>query len=480
MHAYVAQPGDVDIEQYDDTNSSTGAAFTPASMGFSSPTSQYWADAKIAAFKCWDAVLTTAELERERWTYLPKRYANIHLWSPFISDLEEYAADPPKSWTVNGTPTEESGPPIAWGSAIVLNLEADAGGESASISPSASVSPSASASPSASLSPSIAPDFGVTWGEETPAAAEEAQEWPRWRETKQISVVQQADNSADEALELDSSTTVSFASDTTTGNAIVVKGYAYNDGAAPGNLTVTDSKSNVYSYAVVEVGADTRQTIAYHLSPVMGAGHTVTIASTSSPDATGGVAVEVANLGALADASSDSGTGTTGTPGALDAHVGDWMIAGCGVSANDPGNATWTGSSEICDNAYNVTNTKTETADGANNPSWTFTSDAWLITLARFSPGDNGPITITGDADWGKASIDEGVPILGNVLDLGDASTRTFEVEQNKYGTGDTGTVYIRGSATTFDQFDGLPVWIEYTAPTEQSWRYVQLRQDNP
>ena len=86
-------------------------------------------------------------------------------------------------------------------------------------------------------------------------------------------------------------------------------------------------------------------------------------------------------------------------------------------------------------------------------------------------------IDVTGDADWGKAEVWDGTPALGDVIDTGDTDTKTFTVTRDKYGTGSGSvTIYIRGDTSVFGQHDGSPSWAEYTAPTVQSWRYVQLR----
>jgi hypothetical protein len=98
----------------------------------------------------------------------------------------------------------------------------------------------------------------------------------------------------------------------------------------------------------------------------------------------------------------------------------------------------------------------------------------------RFQTAADTPIEVTGDADWGKAKIYDGSPGLSNVLDLGSSTSRTITVTQNKYGTGDTGTVYIRGhDSVIFGQHAGTPSWEVYSAPVAKTWRYIQLRLSN-
>jgi hypothetical protein len=89
------------------------------------------------------------------------------------------------------------------------------------------------------------------------------------------------------------------------------------------------------------------------------------------------------------------------------------------------------------------------------------------------------PVTVQGDQDWGQAEIADGTPGYGHVVNYGSDAARTFTVTRDKYETG-SGTVdiFIRGSASPFDQHDGTPTWNAYAGPTLQSWQYVQLRMD--
>jgi hypothetical protein len=102
------------------TESNDGAAdsFTEDTFAFSGADSTYWANCRIAAFKAWDAVLTQAEIEKERWTYIPQRESNIHMWSPLIDDLTDYGPNG-RDWTETGTVTYEDGPPISWGGSVL-------------------------------------------------------------------------------------------------------------------------------------------------------------------------------------------------------------------------------------------------------------------------------------------------------------------------------------------------------------------------
>lgn len=74
---------------------------------------------RLAAVKVWDAALSQAELENERWSFYPKRTANLNIWSPMhetvVGDADNDYSGNGRNWTVSGTLTHEEGPPISWG-----------------------------------------------------------------------------------------------------------------------------------------------------------------------------------------------------------------------------------------------------------------------------------------------------------------------------------------------------------------------------
>lgn len=73
-------------------------------------------DGEIAAVKVWDRVLTQAELEIERWSYLPVLTNSLHGYWPMwgTSDGATDFSGNGKSWTVNGTVASADGPPLPW------------------------------------------------------------------------------------------------------------------------------------------------------------------------------------------------------------------------------------------------------------------------------------------------------------------------------------------------------------------------------
>lgn len=98
------------------------------------------------------------------------------------------------------------------------------------------------------------------------------------------------------------------------------------------------------------------------------------------------------------------------------------------------------------------------------------------MSWTAWETAPNTDITVSGDPDWGKGSIDT-TPALSGVVDTGDTLSKTFTVICPKYGTNEgTVTISIRGSTTTFNQHDATPEWATYTTPVINTWRYVQLR----
>ena len=112
-------------------------------------------------------------------------------------------------------------------------------------------------------------------------------------------------------------------------------------------------------------------------------------------------------------------------------------------------------------------------AFGEQNP----TQGEDAVSWQTWSDGAAGIPTITGDADWGKLTLDlSGEEGRSAVYDLGSAATRKFTLTENRYGTGaEDAVLQIRGSITSFLQDAAVPVWEEYTAPISRYWRYVQV-----
>ena len=64
------------------------------------------------------------------------------------------------------------------------------------------------------------------------------------------------------------------------------------------------------------------------------------------------------------------------------------------------------------------------------------------------------------------------------VYNLGNATSKVFRIEQNRYGTGQgEATAQIRGSNTQFDINDVSPAWENYTGQIARTWQWVQVRE---
>lgn len=100
----------------DITNSGTASATNSelfiADNGYGE---EYW-NGRFAAIKIWDAVLTQAEILKEKQQYEPVRKTNLNSFYPMI-DAATAATDfsgNGRTLTVNGSQTTEDGPPIPW------------------------------------------------------------------------------------------------------------------------------------------------------------------------------------------------------------------------------------------------------------------------------------------------------------------------------------------------------------------------------
>jgi Concanavalin A-like lectin/glucanases superfamily len=80
------------------------------------------ANFKFAAVKEFNVALTDAQIKAEIWQYLPKiADSRLQNWCPVTPGATERSASlRGVDWNQNGTITDESGPPITWGSGAVI------------------------------------------------------------------------------------------------------------------------------------------------------------------------------------------------------------------------------------------------------------------------------------------------------------------------------------------------------------------------
>lgn len=89
----------------------------------------------------------------------------------------------------------------------------------------------------------------------------------------------------------------------------------------------------------------------------------------------------------------------------------------------------------------------------------------------------NVPPIIIGDQNWGILGISYDKEGRSLVYFFAGSYLKKFTISIDRYQSGSgTGTIQIRGSATIFYQDDTSPSWTNYTAPTYQTWKYVQVR----
>lgn len=78
------------------------------------------ADCRVAAVKIYSAALTAAEIAQEMHTIRPFRTANLHSWLPCFpgsgENIRDYSGNG-RTWTINGTITDEDPPPVSFGDA---------------------------------------------------------------------------------------------------------------------------------------------------------------------------------------------------------------------------------------------------------------------------------------------------------------------------------------------------------------------------
>lgn len=110
---YAGVPADAALQ----TASDDSLSATVTDMNFGNNSNADWINGRISGLKAWNVALTAAELENERWTWLPRRIANLIYFNPGITDNEIQI-----DWTGNGNLTKAGSlstsltqPQIAWG-----------------------------------------------------------------------------------------------------------------------------------------------------------------------------------------------------------------------------------------------------------------------------------------------------------------------------------------------------------------------------
>lgn len=98
------------------TSSNSGTyASGPVDLGGSPDNAAILLNGVIAAYKQWTVKLTDAEVQAERYSYLPQRWGSLWTWAPLLDtgNLTDYSGQG-RSFTATGTVTTDDGPPIAW------------------------------------------------------------------------------------------------------------------------------------------------------------------------------------------------------------------------------------------------------------------------------------------------------------------------------------------------------------------------------
>lgn len=103
--------------------------FTPAQLGIGGNSYNFWIDAAYAVVKFWDTDLTDDEIKAEMHTIRPQRFANLIGWWPLFQGdnrLLDFSGQG-NDLTEFGTGfTQEDGPPVSWGSQIVVRTPTEA------------------------------------------------------------------------------------------------------------------------------------------------------------------------------------------------------------------------------------------------------------------------------------------------------------------------------------------------------------------
>jgi hypothetical protein len=99
------------------TASTDSLSATVTDMNFGNNSNADWINGRISGLKAWDVALTADDLQNERWSWLPRRVANLIYFNPGINDAQVQI-----DWTGNGNLTKAGAltesltqPQISWG-----------------------------------------------------------------------------------------------------------------------------------------------------------------------------------------------------------------------------------------------------------------------------------------------------------------------------------------------------------------------------
>jgi len=113
----VAQRTDVYVDGTLQLQLTDDLSWTPDILRFMNDSFDDWVDGRIQHVKFWEAALTTAELDNERFVAVPQRTANLAGWWPCLDQPtgSEDWSGLGRNLTQTGTLTTEDGPPVSWG-----------------------------------------------------------------------------------------------------------------------------------------------------------------------------------------------------------------------------------------------------------------------------------------------------------------------------------------------------------------------------
>lgn len=95
--------------------------------------------------------------------------------------------------------------------------------------------------------------------------------------------------------------------------------------------------------------------------------------------------------------------------------------------------------------------------------------------------GNGNPATVIGDPQYGQLSVPYGGQARSSVYNWNNNGSKNLIITLNQYQPGSgNGTIWVRGSATEFEQDDNVVPWIIYTGTTPETWQYIQIKVTKP
>jgi len=229
-------------------------------------------------------------------------------------------------------------------------------------------------------------------------------------------------------------------------------------------VTANVSTTGTYYFAIYADAA---------LIPILTSHPTLTVTATSSSSSSVSSSSSSQSSSSLSSQSSSSVSSSSSSESSSSSSSVSSSSSSSESSSSSSSESSSSSSSESSSSSAWVFVSPGGVAFGEESPTEGETPSPWL----EWSDGSGGT---PGTDNWGTMCLNTAEEAWSPVWHHGDGSSQTLTITLGRYAADPSGqgifTTYIRGQATLFSQDDGSPSWELYTAPTDKTWEYTQVR----